>query len=77
MKLKHRDAHIWILAALVSLLGVAVYHFSPRNAPVPAAATAGILVLILLKHVGLFSALGAPIAALLRGHLRRRSGTDE
>lgn len=76
MKFDHGDARSWIIVAFVVVAGFALYRYIPRHRLASGTITAGIIVLMVLKHVGLFSVFGAPSLALfrtLRDRVRRRA----
>lgn len=72
MKLDHGDARVWILVAFVTVAGLAAYRFIPRYHLAAGAATAGIIALLVLKHVGLLGAFGAPAFGYFRTRFQER-----
>ena len=76
MKFDHGDALSWIIVAFVAVAGLALYRYIPQHRLASGTVTAGIIVLMVLKHVGLFSVFGAPSLAFfrsLRDRVRRRA----
>lgn len=74
MKVDHGSAYVWAGAASVAVAGLAAYRLIPRYALASGTVTAGVIVLMLLKHVGLFGVIGAPVLTFfraLRARLRR------
>lgn len=57
--------------AFVAVAGYALYRFVPRHRLASGTVTAGIIVLMVLKHIGLFSVIGAPRFAFFRSLLSR------
>lgn len=76
MRFNHGDARVWVLAMFVAVAGLAVYRLIPHYRLASGTVTAGIIVLMVIKHVGLVSVFGAPGFAYSRaliGRLRRRA----
>jgi uncharacterized membrane protein len=76
MKHRHGDVRMWVLAILVAIAGLTLYRLIPQHRVASGALAAAVIVLLILKHLGLFAALGAPTIAFLRAH-RRRPESDE
>ena len=78
LKHGHGGARDWILVAFTTVVGLTAYLFIPQEKVPADAAAIGIIALLVLKHLGLLAALGAPIATLVRTRLlpllRRRAG---
>lgn len=65
-----------MVVAFVAVAGLVLYRFIPQHRLASGTVTAGIIVLMVLKHVGLFSVIGAPSFAFFRSlvsRLRRRA----
>ncbi|HTY50199.1 MAG TPA: hypothetical protein VMB48_10955 [Steroidobacteraceae bacterium] len=76
MKFDHGDARAWLTVPFVVMAGLALYRYIPRHHFASETATAGVVVLMVLKHVGLFGIFGAPGFAVfrrLRANLHRRA----
>jgi len=80
MKNRHEGALVWIIPAVVAVAGLALYLFIPQY-KIASGAAVGLILLLVLKHVGLLATFGAPITALLRKYVmpyfHGRAGQDQ
>lgn len=67
----HDGLQTWILIAFIAVCGLAAFLFIPQH-EIAAGAATGVVMLLVLKHVGLLAALGAPIAGFTRTWLLPR-----
>lgn len=72
MRARHGDARIWILAALVGIAGLALYRYIPQSGLASESLAVGLIVLMVLKHVGLAATFGTPLIAFVLGRLLPR-----
>jgi len=65
MRNGHEGLHVWIAVAFIAIAGIALYLYIPQY-KLASGATVGLVLLLVLKHVGLLAAFGAPVLAFLR-----------
>jgi uncharacterized membrane protein YqjE len=76
MRFGHGNARAWTAVAFVTVAGLVLYRFIPQYRLASGTVTAVVIVLLVLKHVGLFSIFGAPSLVFfrsLRDRVRRRA----
>jgi uncharacterized membrane protein len=76
MKHRHGDVRMWVLVILVAIAGLTLYRLIPQHGVASGALAAAVIALLILKHLGLLTALGAPTIAFLRARLRRRESDE-
>lgn len=78
MKLpKHGDARDLVLIGFVAVAGLGVFLFIPQFEIPTGVAASGIVLLLVLKHLGLLAAVSVPLVKLARNHLRSRRGSGK
>jgi hypothetical protein len=76
MKLpKHGDARDLVLVGFVVVAGLGVFLFIPQFEVPTGVAASGIVLLLVLKHLGLLAAVAVPLAKFVRNHLRSQHGS--
>ena len=67
------DLRLWLLAIAGIVIGVSIAIWVPEVRTASGAVTAGIVVLLVLKHLGILIAVASPFGALARSRKRQRT----
>jgi hypothetical protein len=70
------DFRLWLLAAAGIVIGISIAILVPEARAASGAITAGIIALVVLKHLGILIAVVSPFGALVRARNRRAAEED-